>query len=64
MAWRLAEPHGAPVVPLRLAGLDPHARYADQDTGEVHHGAVLTARASPPGSPAITQRLLHLRRQG
>ncbi|RAJ36805.1 alpha-galactosidase [Kitasatospora sp. SolWspMP-SS2h] len=64
VAWRLAETHGTPVVPLRMVGLDPDARYVDQDTGEVHHGAVLTARGLTTGlTRDHSSRLLHLRRQ-
>ncbi|MFD0020757.1 alpha-galactosidase [Streptomyces sp. NPDC058382] len=64
VAWRLARPHGSPVVPLRLAGLDAHSRYRDLDTEEVHHGAVLTSRGLNTGlARDHTSRLLHLRLQ-
>ncbi|MFF9363825.1 alpha-galactosidase [Streptomyces griseoluteus] len=64
IAWRLAEPHGAPVVPVRMTGLDPAACYVDQDTGEQHHGAVLAARGLTTGlTRDHRSRLLHLRRQ-
>ncbi|MFD7987509.1 alpha-galactosidase [Kitasatospora indigofera] len=64
VAWRLARPHGAPVVPLRMAGLDPLARYRDLDTGELHHGAVLTARGLTTGlTRDHSSRLLHLRQE-
>ncbi|MFC9325731.1 alpha-galactosidase [Kitasatospora sp. NPDC057015] len=63
VAWRLARRHGAPVVPLRLAGLEPRGRYRDLDTGEVHHGAVLTSRGLTTGlTRDHTSLLLHLRR--
>ncbi|MGN9843316.1 alpha-galactosidase [Nonomuraea sp. H19] len=50
LAWRgPAElgPYGTPLVPLRPAGLDPHARYRDEDTGALHHGAVLMSAGLP-----------------
>lgn len=34
-------------VPLRLAGLEPGARYRDVDSGRTHHGAVLMAHGLP-----------------
>lgn len=36
---------------LRLAGLDPATRYADEDTGTVHDGARLTSHGLPLGLP-------------
>jgi alpha-galactosidase len=51
--------------PLRLAGLDPQARYRDTDTGAVHYGAVLLANGLrldlPPGDYASI--LVHLVRE-
>ena len=38
--FRRPADYGRPLTPPRLAGLDPAARYRDQD-GAVHHGAVL-----------------------
>jgi alpha-galactosidase len=38
--WRRPTEFARPFTPPRLAGLDPAARYRDQD-GVVHHGAVL-----------------------
>ncbi|MEO3868692.1 alpha-galactosidase [Nonomuraea sp. B12E4] len=43
LAWRGPVAFGEPRVPLRPAGLDPLGRYRDEDTGELHHGAVLMA---------------------
>ncbi|MER8089088.1 alpha-galactosidase [Streptomyces sp. NPDC094048] len=45
-AWNTGRLDGAPLVPgraarLRLRGLDPAARYTDQQTGAVHSGAHL-----------------------
>jgi alpha-galactosidase len=57
--------HGHEEPPLRLAGIDPDARYRDQVTGSVHHGAVLAGPGLrpdlPPGDHAST--LIHLKRQ-
>lgn len=55
LAWRLSSRFGAPPVPLRLRGLDPDARYRDDDTGAVHHGAVLLAHglAAGDGVPGV-----------
>ncbi|WP_169806675.1 GH36 C-terminal domain-containing protein [Microtetraspora malaysiensis] len=47
LAWRLSSRFGAPPVPLRLRTLDPDARYRDDDTGTIHHGAVLLAHGLP-----------------
>ncbi|WUL13980.1 GH36 C-terminal domain-containing protein [Amycolatopsis sp. NBC_00355] len=38
--WRRPTEFARPFTPPRLAGLDPAARYRDQD-GVEHHGAVL-----------------------
>ncbi|MGW1399781.1 GH36 C-terminal domain-containing protein [Streptomyces sp. NPDC002405] len=40
--WQRAPRHGTPRPVLRLAGLDPAARYRDAATGAVHHASVLT----------------------
>ena len=37
--------------PVRLRGLDPAARYRDEETGEVHHGAVLLGHGLHPQLP-------------
>ncbi|OLZ49608.1 alpha-galactosidase [Amycolatopsis keratiniphila] len=37
--------------PVRLEGLDPAARYRDEDTGKVWHGAPLLAHGLFPGLP-------------
>ncbi|WP_410624181.1 alpha-galactosidase [Amycolatopsis sp. cmx-8-4] len=50
--WRRPAEFARPVTPPRLAGLDPAARYRDQD-GVVHHGAVLLSHGidvALPGS--------------
>ena len=53
-----------PEPPLRLAGLDPAARYADAGTRAAHHGAALCHHGLtvelPPGDHASA--LVHLRR--
>ncbi|MER5208963.1 GH36 C-terminal domain-containing protein [Streptomyces sp. NPDC002825] len=51
LAWRLTPAHAQPAAPLRLRGLDPGARYRDEDTGRVHHGAVLMAHGLPLDLP-------------
>ncbi len=51
VAWRVGAHYGTPPLPLRLVGLDPAARYADQDTGATHHGAVLLAHGLHPDLP-------------
>ncbi|MFE1957887.1 alpha-galactosidase [Streptomyces sp. NPDC059479] len=51
LVWRRAPRHGAPSVPLRLAGLDPTARYRDTRTGAVHSAAVLTGYGYEPDLP-------------
>jgi alpha-galactosidase len=49
----LQSPHwGEKVTPLRLRGLRPDAQYRDEDTGAVHHGAVLLHRGLPLDLPA------------
>ncbi|MFF4865767.1 GH36 C-terminal domain-containing protein [Streptomyces sp. NPDC001231] len=42
LVWQRAPRHGTPRPVLRLAGLDPAARYRDAATGAVHHASVLT----------------------
>ncbi|WP_460357936.1 GH36 C-terminal domain-containing protein [Actinoallomurus acanthiterrae] len=44
-----ASPRRRPTVPIRLRDLDPAARYRDEDTGRIHHGAVLMAHGIDPG---------------
>ena len=51
-AWSTGRLDGAPLVPgraarLRLRGLDPSARYADQETGTVYSGAHLLHSGLP-----------------
>ncbi|HEX2144283.1 MAG TPA: alpha-galactosidase, partial [Glycomyces sp.] len=41
LAWRLGRRFGYRDPLLKLAGLDPAARYRRQGTGRLHHGAVL-----------------------
>ena len=52
LAWRGPVAHGTPLVPLRLAGLDPLGRYRDEDTGQLHHGALLMSAGLLPDLPA------------
>ncbi len=63
-AWRVMEPFGRRPHPVRLVGLDPVARYADERTGTVHTGATLLERgvdlALPPGDHVST--IVRLRR--
>lgn len=48
----LQSPHwGEKITPLRLRGLRPDAQYRDDDTGAVHHGAVLLHRGLPLDLP-------------
>jgi alpha-galactosidase len=47
IAWHLPQNYGRQPQPIRLAGLDPQARYRDEVTGRVHHGAVLLAHGLP-----------------
>ncbi len=48
----LQSPHFGRAVPAaRLRGLDPTARYRDEETGEVHHGAVLLGYGLRPQLP-------------
>jgi alpha-galactosidase len=62
--WRVTEPFGHRPHPVRLAGLDPAARYEDERTGTVHTGATLHERgldlALPPGDHVST--VIRLRR--
>ncbi|WP_433256403.1 alpha-galactosidase [Streptosporangium sp. CA-135522] len=51
LAWRLPTSFGVSPVPLRPRALDPDARYRDDDTGIVHHGAVLLAHGLPLDLP-------------
>ncbi|MFE7122705.1 alpha-galactosidase [Streptomyces sp. NPDC057617] len=52
LVWRRAPRHGAAWPALRLAGLDPAARYRDTRTGAVHSAAVLTGYGYAPELPA------------
>jgi alpha-galactosidase len=64
LGWLPLARHGHSEPPLRLAGLDPDARYQQLGSGTVHHGAVLLhhglALDLPTGDHASC--LLHLRR--
>lgn len=66
LAWRALARHGHPDPPLRLAGLDPAARYRDEVTGREYAGAVLLYHGLvpelPPGDLAST--MIHLLRTG
>jgi alpha-galactosidase len=41
LAWWGPRQHGYPPPRVRLAGLDPSARYTNADTGTVHPGSTL-----------------------
>lgn len=51
LVWRRAPRHGAARPSLRLAGLDPSARYRDARTGAVHSAAVLSGYGVRPELP-------------
>ncbi|MFD4230263.1 alpha-galactosidase [Streptomyces sp. NPDC058545] len=51
LVWQRASPHGRPPRPLRLAGLDPAARYRDARTGTVHSATVLREYGMRPELP-------------
>ncbi|WP_181774847.1 alpha-galactosidase [Amycolatopsis pittospori] len=51
LIWQRPAEYGRALVPPRLAGLDPDARYRDADTGEIHHGAVLLSHGIDPNLP-------------
>ncbi|WP_213456246.1 alpha-galactosidase [Rhizomonospora bruguierae] len=63
-AYRVSPAFGHRPTPLRLAGLEPAARYRDEATGAEYHGAVLLTHGLPldlpPGDHAST--LAHLTR--
>ncbi|MFE0146926.1 alpha-galactosidase [Nonomuraea sp. NPDC059007] len=65
LAFRRRGAFGAPGVPLRLSGLDPDARYRDEDTGAVHHGVLLTSRGLLPPFPSddYASALIRLRKE-
>ena len=46
-AWLQAPHFGQTQPPLRLTGLDSTARYREESTGALHHGAVLLAHGLP-----------------
>jgi alpha-galactosidase len=50
-AFLPSRPLGHRPAPLRLAGLDPAARYRDAESGLVYEGAVLTAHGLPVELP-------------
>lgn len=51
LVWQRTSPHGRPSLPLRLAGLDPTARYRDARTGTVHSATVLQEYGMQPELP-------------
>lgn len=51
LVWQRAPRHGAARPSLRLAGLDPLARYRDARTGAVHSAAVLSGYGLRPELP-------------
>ncbi|HEY0806422.1 MAG TPA: alpha-galactosidase [Pseudonocardiaceae bacterium] len=61
--WRISEAFGHRPALVRLAGLDPDARYQDERTGTAHTGATLVARgidlALPAGDHASVLIRLH-----
>ncbi|WP_246278634.1 GH36 C-terminal domain-containing protein [Phytohabitans rumicis] len=63
LAWRPAVRHGQADPPVRLAGLDPSARYQDPSTGTTYDGAVLMAYGLEPAFPKgdYASTLIHLR---
>ncbi|MFI6596840.1 alpha-galactosidase [Nonomuraea sp. NPDC050536] len=66
LAWRGPVRHGTPEPPLRLEGLDPLGRYRDEDTGVLHHGAVLMSGGLPlelPRDEDYASALVRLRRE-
>lgn len=50
LGWWGPRPYGTSLPPLRLAGLNPAARYTDTGTGEHHWGDALMERGLPPPS--------------
>ncbi|MCQ4079296.1 alpha-galactosidase [Streptomyces sp. RB6PN25] len=64
LVWQQVRRHGTPRPVLRLAGLDPDARYRDTRTGAVHHASVLTGHGIAPELPAgdWSSASLHLMR--
>ncbi|MET8329575.1 alpha-galactosidase [Streptomyces sp. NPDC005181] len=51
LVWQRTPCHGSPSRPLRLAGLDPAARYRDARTGTVHSATVLREYGIQPELP-------------
>ncbi|HEY2673841.1 MAG TPA: alpha-galactosidase [Rugosimonospora sp.] len=60
--WLPAPHFGRTVPALRLRGLEPTGRYRDEETGEVHHGAVLLGHGLVPSLPTgdYASALVHL----
>jgi alpha-galactosidase len=54
IAWHRPGGFGPEPPPIRLAALEPGAVFRDDDTGRLHHGAVLLAHGLPwrPAAPA------------
>jgi alpha-galactosidase len=50
-AYRVSPAFGHRSTPLRLRGLEPAARYRDEETGAVYHGAVLLTHGLPLNLP-------------
>ncbi|MFI6497460.1 alpha-galactosidase [Nonomuraea typhae] len=65
LAYKGPAAFGTPGVPLRLSGLDPDARYRDEDTGAVCHGLLLTSRGLIPPFPHddYASALIRLRKE-
>jgi len=66
LAWWAPQSSGTRLPRLRLAGLDPDARYADARGGREHDGAALMAQGLP--LPAVSDfnygsALIHLTRR-
>jgi alpha-galactosidase len=66
LAWRALARFARPDPPLRLGGLDPAARYRDEETGDEHLGGVLTHHGLVPPLPPgdLSSTMIHLRRTG
>jgi len=63
LAWLGAQSFAVPPGPLRLAALDPRARYRDVETGIEYNGALLRHRGLPTGlSGDYAAGVFHLKR--
>ena len=63
LCWWGPDQCGTRLFQLRLAGLDPGARYRDEETGEEHYGATLmNVGLSMPGGADFGSALIRLSR--